>query len=257
MMPVHLFRRPGCLKLPRDSGLVHANLRRNNRRCVLRPALCTLPAQRSRFIQSRRVLASLLPPSLCLGTHGTPVPRPAPSGERRADPNAVCDLGPKPTPGRGEGLGDDDDDDDDGAAFGRAKAFGLGQALAECGGGPGRELPARPRDGRCRLVAGSAEGNVCPRGHRPLPNRCPGWERVEVPGCVLGAAGRCPFLPAWLEGDDGLGGGGTTPVGGWHWGGFGSLLHLSELETPCRCVQPGFAALLMLLGHISLKIQIS
>lgn len=188
-------------------------------------------------MQSHRVLAGLLPASLGTGTHAAPGPR---LGERRADPNAGCDLGPKPTPGRGRGLG------------GGWSSLWLGQGVW-AGAGVGRawqELPARPGDGRCRLLAGSAEGSACPRACQPLRHRCPGWERLEVPGCARGLRATAPSCQPCGKGTV-LGGG---PVGGWHWGGLGSLLHPSEPETPHRRMQPAFAALLMLPGHISLKI---
>lgn len=65
MLPVRLFRLQGCLKLPGDSGLVHAKLPRNNCRCV----------RHKGAVSQRRAPLGALPASPGTGTAQPRAPR--------------------------------------------------------------------------------------------------------------------------------------------------------------------------------------
>lgn len=165
------------------------------------------------------------------GPRSPRTPVPSQRGERRAGPDASVIRGQsQPQPGEGAG-----------GCWWSSLWLGKG---AWAGAGVGR---AQQRfAGRSCLIAGSAEGTTCPRAHQPLRHRCPEWASVEVPGR---AVGHCAFLPALLGGDSGQGG--VQRVAGTEWGSWSPPSSI-RAPDPHRCVQPGFAALLMLPGHISL-----
>ena len=92
--------------------------------------------------------------------------------------------------------------------------LGWGKRWQSPAAGPGRSCLHVPGMDAAASLQAQQKGTRAHAPASPFAIAAAGWERVEVPGCALGAAGRCSFLPALPEGDNVCGGGTARRVAG-------------------------------------------